>query len=160
MLIFHPLPFVRRVVFIATPHRGSRFANDLVGRIVSSLVRKPGDLAAHVAELESLNGPGVISRELRGRRLNSIGNLRTDSPILLALDRVGIDATVPYHSIIPLIGGNFESDGVVEYRSSHLDGAASEKIIAGTHFSQSKPEVTAELRRILAEHAEARDGLR
>ena len=60
---------------------------------------------------------------------------------------IPIDPKVPYHSIIPLIGGVLPTDGVVEYRSSHLDGAESELIVAGTHFSQQHPDVTAELRR-------------
>jgi hypothetical protein len=75
-----------------------------------------------------------------------------DSPILAALGRVPIDPKVPYHSIIPLIFGVTGTDGVVLYNSSHLNGAASELIVAGNHSSQQKPEVTRELRRILLEH--------
>src|SRR5262249_41622244 len=100
----------------------------------------------------ALNGPNVLSKELHGHTLNAIGNLRTDNPILAALDGIPIDPTVPCHSIIPLIGGVTNTDGVVEYRSSHLGGAAAERIVAGTHFSQESPEVTRELRRILLEH--------
>ena len=68
------------------------------------------------------------------------------------LDRIPIDPSVPYHSIIPLIAPFQETDGVVEYRSSHLEGAVSEKIVAGTHLSQQAPEVTRELTRILTDH--------
>src|SRR5262249_28984845 len=78
-------------------------------------------------------------------------------PILGALNRIPIDPAVPYHSVIPLIGGVTGTDGVVEYRSSHLDGASSEEILAGTHFSQERPEVTRELRRILLEHLGSSD---
>ncbi len=156
MLIFKPLPFVGRVVFIATPHRGSRLANDLLGRVVSGLVRRPDDQSAAIAEVEELNGPNVITRELRGRTLNSVGNLRTDSPVLEALDRIPIHQSVPVHSIIPLVGADAgDSDAVVAYSSSHMPGSESEMILEGTHFSQQKPEVTAELKRILHVHAEA-----
>jgi pimeloyl-ACP methyl ester carboxylesterase len=151
-LVFRPLPFVRRVVFIATPHRGSPLANDLLGQVVSRLVRPPNDLAKYREQIETLNGPNVISRELRRNGRTAIGNLRTDSPILAALDNIPIDQSVPYHSIIPLVGGVTGTDGVVEYRSSHLDGVASEMTLPGTHFSQEKIEVTQELRRILLEH--------
>ncbi len=58
------------------------------------------------------------------------------------LTRIPIQPGVTYHSIIPLIDGNSPIDGVVEYRSSHLDGAASERIFPGTHFSQQDPIVT------------------
>jgi len=153
LLIFHRLPSVSRVVFIATPHRGSPVANSRFGQAVSELVRRPAQLDARIAELEAFNGPDVISPELRGHALNAISNLRTDSPILAALDRIPIDRSVSYHSIIPLIGGSMDTDGVVEYRSSHLEGMASESIVAGTHLSQQDPDVTRELDRILRQHA-------
>ena len=43
-------------------------------------------------------------------------------------------------------------DGIVPYRSSHLDGAVSEKIIKGGHSIQETPEAVLELRRILKLH--------
>ena len=46
LLFFHPLPYVRRVVFIATPHRGSRLANSVVGRFFGGRVRPPAEQAA------------------------------------------------------------------------------------------------------------------
>jgi hypothetical protein len=104
-----------------------------------------------------LNGREVISPELRGYALNAISNRRTDSPILAALNRIPIDRTVSYHSIIPLIRGTTDTDGVVDYRRSHLDGATSELIVAGTHFSQQDPGVIRELDRILRRHAAMMD---
>jgi pimeloyl-ACP methyl ester carboxylesterase len=152
-LIFRPVPTVSRLVFIATPHRGSPIANALFGRVIAGLIRVPDQQSADSDEIEKFNGRAVLTPELRGRPLNAIGNLRTDSPILRALARVPIDATVPYHSIIPLIGGRAGlTDGVVAYNSSHLEGSASELVVAGTHASQQDPEVTRELRRILLEH--------
>ena len=150
--MFEPVPFVSRVVFIATPHRGSPIANGPVGWAFSHLMRRPIDQARRIVEIETLNGPKVLSPELRGSALNAINSLRTDSPILAALDRIPINPSVPYHSIIPLLGSKADSDGVVPYRSSHLKGALSEKIVAGDHSSQESPEVTAEIRRILLEH--------
>jgi pimeloyl-ACP methyl ester carboxylesterase len=152
LLVFEPVPFVSRLVFIATPHRGSPIANGPVGWVVSSLMRRPMEQAERIAEIEALNGPNVLSRELRGTPLNAISSLRTDSPILAALDRIPIDPLVPYHSIIPLRAKRADTDGVVDYVSSHLEGAESEKIVAGDHSSQETPEVTRELRRILLEH--------
>ena len=155
VLIFRPLPFVTRVVFIATPHRGSPIANSRFGQTIAALVRRPANVDAHIAEIEAMNGPDVISPEMRGRALNAINNLRTDSPILATLDQIPIQSGVRYHSIIPLINGDTPIDGVVEYRSSHLEGAASERIFPGTHFSQQDPFVTRELDRILREHRAA-----
>jgi hypothetical protein len=59
---------------------------------------------------------------------------------------------VPYHSIIGDRGKGDtpeSSDGVVPYWSSHLDGAASEKIVPSGHGSNENPEGIEEFRRIL-----------
>jgi hypothetical protein len=154
-LTYQRLPFVQRVVFIATPHRGSPIADSTFGRIISDRIRRPAKMDARIAEIEALNGPDVVSKELRGKALNSIANLRTDSPILASLNHIGIDHSVPYHSIIPLIDGILNTDGVVEYSSSHLDGAKSELIVPGTHSSQEHPDVTRELDHILQLHLAA-----
>ena len=151
-LIFRPMPSVKRVVFIATPHRGSPIADQWFGRTVASLIRRTSQQAEISQELVDLNGPDLIAPELRRMPLNAIGNLRTDSPLLDALDRIPIDPKVPFHSIIPQIAGRLPTDGVVPYRSSHLDGVESELIVSGTHSAQQNPDVTAELRRILQVH--------
>jgi pimeloyl-ACP methyl ester carboxylesterase len=152
LLVFEPVPYVSRLIFIATPHRGSPIADGAVGWLVSGLMRRPLEQVERIAEIEALNGPNVLTRELRMTALNSISSLRTDSPILAALDKIPIDPSVRYHSIIPLLSRKSDSDGVVDYVSSHLDGAESEKIVAGDHSSQETPEVTREIRRILLEH--------
>jgi predicted DNA-binding protein with PD1-like motif len=41
------------------------------------------------------------------------------------------------------------TDGFVPYRSAHLAGAASEKVILSGHSVQQTPEAVLELRRIL-----------
>jgi pimeloyl-ACP methyl ester carboxylesterase len=151
-LIFRPLPFVSRVIFIATPHRGSPIADQWIGRTIASLIRRTSEQAEISKELVELNGPDLIAPELRRIPLNAIGNLRTDSPVLKALDQIPIDPKVPYHSIIPQIAGVLPSDGVVPYRSSHLGGAESELIVSGTHSAQQDPDVIAEIRRILKLH--------
>ena len=65
-----------------------------------------------------------------------------------------MSTSIPYHSIIGDRGkGNSpnSTDGVVAYRSSHLDGAASEKIVSSGHGANENPEGIAEIRRILIE---------
>ena len=154
-LVFEPVPFVSRVVFIATPHRGSPIANGPVGWAVSRLMRRPMEQAERIAEIEALNGPNVLTpRAPRPLRINAIGNLRTDSPILAALDRIPIDPTVPYHSIIPCfrrrpIPTAWSSTAA---RISRVRNRADRR---GRPFSQETPEVTREIRRILLEHLEA-----
>jgi hypothetical protein len=153
LLFFHPLPYVRRVVFIATPHRGSRLANSVIGRYFSGRVRPPPDQAALIAELEALNGPGVIKDEnFRDASMNGIGELRVDSPLLLAVGRLPVAPGVPYHTIAFRFAGHARNDLVVPLWSARLDGAASEAIFPGFHGSEQGPAALGEMRRILLEH--------
>jgi len=153
LLFYHPLPYVRRVVFIATPHRGSRLANSVVGRFFSSRVRSPLDQAAQIAELEALNGPGVFKDEnFRGASINAIGELRVDSPLLLAVGRLPVAPGVVYHTIAFRLAGHAPGDLLVPLWSAHLDGAASEAIFPGFHGSEQSPAALGQMRRILLEH--------
>ncbi|MDO5768193.1 MAG: alpha/beta hydrolase [Psychrobacter sp.] len=50
------------------------------------------------------------------------------------------------------------SDGIVPYKSAHLEGAASETIISGGHSIQENPQTILILRRILHQHLKSHDG--
>ena len=153
LLFFHPLPYVRRVIFIATPHRGSRLANNMVGVFFGGLVRPFAEQTARVDELRALNGPAVIRDEnFQGRSINAIGNLRVDSPLLLAIGRLPVAPGVPYHTIAFRFAGHAPNDLVVPLWSARLDGAASEAIFPGFHGSEQGPAALGEMRRILLEH--------
>jgi hypothetical protein len=153
LLFFRPLPCVRRVVFIAAPHRGSRLANGVPGRFFGGLIRPPADQAAALAELKALNGPEVVKDEnLGGASINGIENLRVDSPLLLAVSSLPIAPWVMYHTIAFQFAGHARNDLVVPLWSTHLDGAASEAIFPGFHGSEQSPAALTELRRILLEH--------
>jgi pimeloyl-ACP methyl ester carboxylesterase len=160
-LFYRPEPYVRRVVFVATGHGGSRLASLFLGRLVQALIREPATLRRTVFPILWQNGLRVVAPGIRLRRLNGVGEMRPRDPVLRAIDRAGIDPSVPYHSVIPqlgLDGIDLPTDGVVPYWSSHLDGAESETITRGFHTSQDSPEVTAELKRILREHLAAIEG--
>lgn len=62
---------------------------------------------------------------------------------------------VTAHSIIAVQGdGNPEdgADGIVMYKSAHIDGVASEKVVNSGHSTQGHPETIREIKRILMEH--------
>ena len=44
LYFFEPQPFVRRVVFISTPHRGSELGDQFLGRLVDRLIRLPSSV--------------------------------------------------------------------------------------------------------------------
>ena len=154
-LIFKPRPEVRRVVFIATPHRGSRVDRGGLGRLGSRLVRLPDPLRASYGRLLARNGPDFFTERFRKGLPTSIDELEWQSPILSRLDELGLAPAIKAHSIIadrhdpPGPGG---SDGLVPYESAHLDGTVSESLVSSGHLCQDHPAVIGEVRRILAEH--------
>lgn len=156
LLFFHPLPYVRRLVFIATPHRGSPLARSLVGRYFTGRIRESPEQAALVAEIKAWNGPAVIRDEAFGSAsINAISNLRIDSPLLQAVGRLPVAPGIQYHTIAFRFAGHASHDLVVPLWSAHLDGARSESILAGRHGSEQSPGALAEVRRILLEHMNA-----
>jgi pimeloyl-ACP methyl ester carboxylesterase len=156
LLYFEPEPSIRRVVFIAAPHRGSNTANRMIGRLSSSLVARRGAPQALHAEIVALNGEDVFQPAYRRRAPNSIDNLAWESPILKALSELPITPGVPYHSVVanlfPDGPPRLWTDGVVSYESAHLDGAESEMMVRHNHFANDTPEAAAEVRRILRLH--------
>ena len=155
MLDFKALPFVRRVVFIAVPHRGSAMANSAIGRLGASLIELPQSLVQR--------REGIIGSLMRrgwllpddSRNQTGIDNLDPRDQTLRLLETIPFRPDVPYHSVIGnrkqagIPGG---SDGIVPYASSHLDGAASELVVQSDHSAQQNPLAIREIRRILLEH--------
>ncbi len=156
VFFFEPHPSVRRVIFIATPHRGSELGDQFIGRLADRLIRLPGSLRATYRALLLQNGPEFFTREIRSGLPTSIDELRPDSRLLRTLARLPARPGVAFHSIIgrKRLGVPVEesSDGVVPYASSHLDGAASERVVDGDHGCQDTPETIAEIRRIMRLH--------
>jgi hypothetical protein len=74
------------------------------------------------------------------------------NPAIRTLATLPIAPGVTTHSIIAIKGGGSlgeRGDGVVTYRSAHLDEAVSELIVQSGHSVQSHPEAIEEIRRIL-----------
>jgi pimeloyl-ACP methyl ester carboxylesterase len=142
---------IKRVVFVCTPHRGSKMASGGIGELGIKLISLPVDLQT---TLKSEIPAESLRKINNGRLPNSVSNLKPNAPYLAVMNKQSIQA--PYHSIIgnrgkpgPLADS---SDGVVPYWSSHLDGAKSECIVPGPHGSCQLPQTIAELDRILRLH--------
>lgn len=149
-----PLPFVRRVVFISTPHRGSFLSSNLVRKLVRRLVTLPANLVEETSQLFGMAGGTKLPRELRGTP-TSVDGMSPENPILQALAEIPLEPGVTAHSIIPVLGeGDFRegNDGVVAYRSAHLEGVESEFVLRSGHSCQGHPLAIDEVRRILLEH--------
>ncbi|MBO5762805.1 MAG: alpha/beta fold hydrolase [Lentisphaeria bacterium] len=148
--------YVKRVVFIAVPHRGSQMALSWLGRLGSSLVKLPRNFVKNTAEMAQAILKSRTQQDLQMQRIeNGIDALAPTSRTVEYLNRIPLTSRIPYHSII----GNHEvadmpggTDGIVPYHSSHLDGAVSEVIVHSGHSAQQNPLAIHEMRRILHLH--------
>jgi hypothetical protein len=151
-LFFDPVPTVKCVIFIATPHRGSYQATGWVLNLVRRFINLPGTL---VSQLQDLLTGQAFAHLGMSQLPTSVDNMSPGHPFLKALNQLKIDPGITAHSIIavlgdgPLIG---RTDGVVAYESAHIEGVESEKIVRSGHSTQSNPDTIEEVKRILIEH--------
>jgi pimeloyl-ACP methyl ester carboxylesterase len=149
---FKPLPCVSRVVFIATPHRGSYQNTKFVQRFLNRFMEFPGELMDASAGLLKLNDTVKLPPSLRNGIPSSLAGMDTDNPFMLELADIPVAPGIKCNSIIA-IKGNDEppngADGVVQYTSAHVDYAESEFIVRSGHSCQMNPLTIEEVRRIL-----------
>jgi pimeloyl-ACP methyl ester carboxylesterase len=153
-LFFDRLPFVERVVFIATPHRGSFLADRWLSRFASGFVSMPGELVDAAGDLFDETDDRILLQSLDDMP-SSLDNMASDNQFLRALVEVPISPDVHAHSIIAVLDGQDDldsgHDGVVAVESARLEGVDSELIVRSGHSTQSHPVSMREVRRILLE---------
>ncbi len=152
---YKPLPFVKRVIFISTPHRGSYVAGGWIGRLSGRFISLPFRMLDAMKEIVTRN-PNAIDMSTFTGIPKSTGNMDPQSAFIRAFSFIPISPDITAHSIISV--RNIDAprdnwtDGVVEYKSAHIDYAASELIVHSGHSSQGEPETIEEVRRILLLH--------
>ncbi len=154
VFFFKHEPFVKRVVFISTPHRGSTLSDRAIASAIAGLIAVPKFLLSTTFDVMTLDldTPGD---KLKERNLTSVKNLSPQNRIILATQDIPIDDAVSYHSIMGNIRHGDDADGtdgIVSYSSSHLDGAESELVVPSGHSAHYHPLAILEVRRILSEH--------
>jgi len=151
-----PLPCVKRVVFISTPHRGSFMAGNFIRNLIRKLVATPAWMAREGRTFLKMGDQLDLPKEARKGQLTSLDSMSPKSPTIRVLAEIPVATNVPAHSIIA-VKEKFSDihkghDGVVEYTSAHVDYAKTEFICRSFHSCQDKPETIEEVRRILHEH--------
>jgi len=149
-MFFEHQPYVTRVIFIATPHRGSFRVSSMVLGLVRKLVTLPLNLVGGIAELAAKNTG--LPKEAAP---TAVDNMSPGSRFVRTLSSSPIAPGVTAHSIIPVTNEGppeGQNDTVVRYESAHIDEVVSEKIVRSTHSTQSTPATILEVRRILYEH--------
>lgn len=158
-VFFSPLPFVKRVIFVATPHHGALLATGQIGALAAKLVTLPFNVFGALAEAITLSGDQKLIERLKNPP-TAVDNMNPDNPQLRVLASIPVPSGTAAHSIIAVKGNGPKEegdDGVVAYRSAHIDEAVSEKVVRWNHSCQDQPEVIEEIRRILLLHADAAD---
>lgn len=155
MIVFSPREDVERVIFVATPHRGSPMALRPIAGFMAKLIQLPFAEVSRSREyiLQALRDD---ARSILVSPANSIRFLRANSPLVLSILNLPLSRTITFHSIIGDRGRGDSpnsTDGVVPYWSSHMEGAASEKIVPSGHGANEHPAGIEEIRRILKENA-------
>src|SRR5262249_14550433 len=97
--IFTPEPFVRRVVFVCTPQRGSYLAAMSLAGLVESFIDLPSDLTKRLTDVASLN-PGKLALQSMDALPTSIDNMRPGGAFIQTLAELPIAPGVHAHSII------------------------------------------------------------
>lgn len=155
---FEPNRSVRRVVTIATPHRGSEFSNGTTQWLARKLIRLPEALAENTQRLFEVNAALRDSPLLNVN--NSVESLSPTSavwPIILGSPK---PPEVKYHNVVGVLPGDDvlgrvagRGDGVVKFESAHLDDVESETIVPEDHVKIHRhPRTVLEVQRILLEH--------
>ena len=160
LVFLEPLPFVRRLIFISTPHRGSYLASSFVRRLASKLMSLPNLTVNATRDAASRLKGDSAERLLRGKMPTSLDSMSPKNPGLLALAEIPVAPSIKAHSIIPVKQeGDLQQgkDGVVAYTSAHVTYVESELVVHGSHSCQNLPVTIEEVRRILHEHLHAVD---
>ena len=157
-LQMQPIPNFSRAIFLATPHRGTEYANRWHTKLARKIIRVPGAfLGAFADTLQGEIGLKEFVKEL-GHDLiqNGPSDLSENSKFNALTKNIQPYTGFKFHSIIGNTVDTTEpqlmSDGIVSYESAYLQGAVSNKVIKGGHSIQETPEAVLELRRILRLH--------
>ncbi len=154
-LFFHPVPSVRRIIFIGAPHNGAKLATGFLARSGERLITfdTPEDqqLKAFIAQNQNIIKPNMVTSIP-----TTLDMLEPNHPLLEALRLMPIAPWVKTHSIIGT-GGWFgcrqETDGIVPVESAHHPGDVTELKVRGIHTHLHRnPDSIKEIKRILREH--------
>ena len=165
IFFFQRRPEVERVIFLGTPHHGSKLSPSWAGKLAAYLVELPKDLQQAAQDVGQEN-PHAWTSKLP----TSVDLLAPASPALEYLVSLPWPKTVHFHSIVGQAPGasalrevgyvlgqtDKRTDGVVPYTSAHLDRVDSEIVVRADHTHVHRvSSAVGEVRRILLEHLQS-----
>ncbi len=154
-LKIQPITNFDRAVFMSSPNRGTDFADLWFTRAARKIIKFLGAVTDTITN-QDIDAKDILTRIDKGLIQNGPSDLSHKSKFMALTEDINPPKGFVFHSII---GNKTNSkdpdvmtDGIVPYKSAHLDGATSEVIIKGGHSIQETPEAVLELRRILRQH--------
>ena len=158
LFFFQPNASIRRVITIATPHRGSSFANQTTRALAEKIIFLPQQMIGREQVVK--DNPGVFRDTSLLQVKTSLDSLAPETPILGVMLTAERGPWVKYHNIVGLLPHKGllsrlepDSDGIVPYKSAHLDDVSSEIVVNADHLNVHRhPRSVLEVRRILLEH--------
>gem|GEM_PF-848347 len=151
-LLFEPVPFVRRVVYIATPHAGSNWTGHPLGRFGRLLINMPQQLQWEYTQF--LRSNPQLFRNPSPAIPTSLDHLWPGSPVIRATNCLRYADQVETHSLIGtghLTPDGYDGDRVVPVISARRLDVASERFVNATHSGiLEHPGTPLELIRILS----------
>ena len=158
---FGPNPAVKRVITIATPHRGSRFSNIATNWLSQQLFQLPQQLLQQTETIVREN-PEVFGEAKMFKIRTSVDSMSPDSPFINAMLHAPRAPWVKHHNIVGRVERaewltrkttKFVGDGVVSLSSASVATAQSEIEVAADHSNVHRhPRTILEVRRVLLEH--------
>lgn len=149
-----PVPNVKRLVFLSTPHHGSYIAGSWLAHQAARLIAFPANVTRIGTDLVTRNR-ARLRAQFSGIG-TSVYGMTPGSPFIETLGSIPLAPGVEAHSIIAVtdldVPREEATDGVVAYTSAHIDGVESEYVVLSGHSCQDNPHTIEEVRRILLEH--------
>src|SRR5208282_1947655 len=105
-LFFKPLPCVSRVIFIATPHRGSYRNSEFVQKFLNRFMKFNSDLVDASASLLKLKDQVNLPPAVQKGVPSSLDGMSTDNPFMLTLADIPVAPGIKAHSIIAIKGND------------------------------------------------------
>lgn len=155
MFYFKPLPYVNRVIFVATPHLGAEAADRSYANFAAQLIRSPKTLVMATQNVlhQGFHALTPLGVDIHHDFPNSIEQMKFGSELGAIFSDIPLNPSVRYHSIIGSQNGldipkEEMTDGVLTYTSAHLDGIP-ETIVESSHGVIRNPDGMAEIIRLL-----------
>src|SRR5262249_23182045 len=90
---FDPQPYIKGVVFIGTPHRGSTLARSIVAKVGANLVTPPPEIV-QTRDLLLAKNPGAFNPAFAKHMPTSVEDLAAGSPILDVMQKLPFNPQV------------------------------------------------------------------